>query len=136
MPGTETVRSNHTARSVTVTYDPQQLSAAAILDRLRRVGTVALDLADPMEWAETLAEEVVPEAENPATLPGRLNRQLLLASAGKVDLFRITVALLLLTAGFQVRASLLRGAGVPWARVLTYLLAAASIWTRRQTAEA
>jgi Heavy metal associated domain 2 len=136
VPGTETVRANHTARSVTVTYDPHQVSASALLDRLCRLGVVALDLADPMEWAETLAEEVVPEAENPTSLPGRLNRQLLLATAGKVDLFRITVALLLLTAGYQVRVSLLRGNGVPWLRVLTYLLAAASIWTRRQTAEA
>jgi len=136
MPGTRTVRANHTARSVTVTYDPHEVSAADLVDRLCRLGVMAMDLADPMEWAETLAEEVVPQAENPTTLAGRLNRGLLLATDGKVDLFRITVALLLVTAAYQVRMSLLRGAGVPWLRVLTYLLAAASIWTRRQGPEA
>lgn len=135
MPGTRTVRANHTARSVTVTYDPHEVSARALVDRLCHLGVVAMDLADPMEWAETLAEEVVPEAENPTTLAGQFNRRLLVATDGKVDLFRITVALLLLTAGYQVRVSLLRGAGVPWLRVLTYLLAAMSIWTRRQGPE-
>jgi len=132
MPDTVSVQANHAARSVTVTYDPREVSAAALLDRLHRLGLIVLDLSDPMEWAEMLAEEVVPEAKDPRTLPGRLNRALLLASAGKVDLFRLTAGLLMVTAGVQVRRALLRGAAIPWLRLLSYLLAAASIWTHRK----
>jgi hypothetical protein len=132
-PATLDVQANHRARSVTVTYDPHQISAAALLDRLHRLGLIALDLTDPMEWAEILAEEVVPEAKDSSTLPGRLNRELLLATAGKVDLFRLTVGLLLVTVALQVRRALLQGEPIPWLRVLTYLLAASSIWTRRKT---
>jgi hypothetical protein len=132
MPDTRTVRANHTARSVTVTFDRQLCSAPTLLERLQELGMIALDLADPEEWAETLVEEVVPQAEDPTTLPGWFNRELLWASAGNLDLFRLTVGLLLLTAGMQLRAGLLRGEGIPWLRVLTYLLAAASIWTRHR----
>jgi hypothetical protein len=133
MPATLDVQANHRARSVTVTYDPHQVSAAGLLDRLRQLGFIALNITNPMEWGEMLAEEVVPEARDPRTLPGRLNRELLLASAGKLDVFRLTVGLLLVTAGLQVRRALLQGEAIPWLRVLTYLLAASSIWTRRKT---
>jgi hypothetical protein len=135
MPETSSVRANHAARSVTVSYDPHTVSAGELLERLRHLGVIALDLSDPLEWAETLASEIVPEAEDPTTMPGRLNRRLLVATSGHVDLFRITAGLLLLTAGYQVRMSLLRGVAVPWLRVLTYLLAAGSMWTRRETQE-
>jgi hypothetical protein len=134
MPDALAVHANHSARSVTVTYDPHQVSAPALLERLCRLGLVALDLIDPAEWAEMLAEEVVPQAEDAQTLPGRVNRELLLTTRGRVDLFRLTVGLLLVTAGIQVRRALLRGDAIPWLRVLTYLLAAASIWTRRRPA--
>jgi hypothetical protein len=133
MPATLDVQANHRARSVTVTYDPHQVSAAGLLERLHQLGLIALNITNPMEWGEMLAEEVVPEAKDPRTLPGRLNRELLLVSAGKLDVFRLTVGLLIVTAGLQVRRSLLLGEAIPWLRVLTYLLAASSIWTRRQT---
>jgi hypothetical protein len=134
-PATMDVQANHRARSVTVTYDPRQTSAAALLDRLHRLGLIAIDITDPLEWAEMLAEEVVPEARDPHTLPGRLNRELLMVSAGKLDVFRLTVGLLLLTVALQVRRALLQGEPIPWLRVLTYLLAASSIWTRRRTGD-
>lgn len=135
MPATLAVQANHRARSVTVTYNPHQVSAAAMLDRLHRLGLIAMDITNPMEWAEMLAESIVPEAKNPQTLPGRLNRELLLATAGRVDVFRLTAALLLLTVSLQVRRAILLGEAIPWLRLLTYLLAAASIWSRRQAAE-
>jgi hypothetical protein len=132
MPDTLAVRANHRARSVTVTYDPNRVTAPVLLERLCRLGLVALDLTDPGDWAEMLAEQVVPRAEDPQTLPGRLNLELLLASRGTVDMFRLTVALLLVTAGIQVRRALLRGDAIPWMRVLAYMLAAASLWTSRR----
>lgn len=132
MPETDSVRANHAARSVTVTFDPRQISVCVLLDRLHDLGLIALELTDPREWGDLLAEQVVPRAEDPATVPGRLNEELLALSGGRLDLFRVTAALLLLSAGLMVRGALLRGEAIPWLRVLTYLLAAASIWTRHQ----
>jgi hypothetical protein len=132
MPDTADVRANHAARSVTVTFNPLQTSPNSLLDRLQEIGLIALNFADPAEWGEALVEEVLPRAEDPATLPGRLNQELLTATAGHLDLFRIAVGLLLLSAGFQVRGALLRGEAIPWLRVTAYLLAATSIWTRRR----
>jgi hypothetical protein len=132
MPDTRSVRPNHAARSVTVKYDPNQVTAPTLLSRLERLGLIALDLADPSEWPELLAGELVPLAEDPRTLPGRLNRHLRRATAGGLDLLHLTVAVLLLSAGLQVRNALLRGQAVPWLRVLAYVLAAVSIWTRRR----
>src|SRR5437868_1123505 len=103
MPDTLAVHANHQARSVTVTYDPRQVSAPALVERLCRLGLVVLEMMDPNEWAEMLAEQIVPQAEDTQTLPGRVNRELLLATAGKLDLFRLTVGLLLVTAGIQVQ---------------------------------
>jgi len=132
MPDTQRVRANHTARSVTVTYDPSQVSAPDLLDRLHQLGLIALDLADPHEWPAVLASEVIPLAEDPTTVAGGLNRGLMSVTHGNLDLFRLTVALLLGSAGLQVRGSLLRGEGIPWLRVLTYILAASSIWSRHR----
>jgi copper chaperone CopZ len=134
MPATLDVQANHRARSVTVTYDPRQVSAAAMLEQLHRLGLIALDITNPIEWGEMLAENVVPEAKDPNTLPGRLNQELLLTTGGKLDLFRLTTGLLLVSVGIQVRQALLRGDAIPWMRVLTYSLAAASIWSRRKSA--
>jgi hypothetical protein len=132
MPETEAVRPNHAARSVTVTYNPRIVSPTTLLDRLQEVCSLAFNLVDPLEWPEALVEDVVPRAEDPSTLAGQLNRQLLEATLGKLDLFRVAVGLLLLSVGFQVRGSFVRGEPVPWLRVVTYLLAAASIWTRHR----
>ncbi len=131
LPETETVRANHTARSVTVTYDPYRVSFASLLERLQELGLIALDLTDPMEWGELLAENVVPRAEDPASLPGRINHGLRQLTNGTLDLPRLTAAVLLVTAGLQVRAALLQGSTIPWVRVLTYLLAALTIGSRR-----
>jgi hypothetical protein len=132
LPETRAVRANHLARSVTVTYDPAQASAPSLLDHLQRLGLLVLDLADPEEWGEMLIEHVVPHTQDPATLPGRLNRQLLLSSAGRINLVHVSVGLLLVTAALQVRGALARGHAIPWLRVVTYLLAAASIWNRHR----
>jgi hypothetical protein len=132
MPDTRAVRPNHAARSVTVTFDPRTVSRSTLLDRLQEVCSVAFNLMDLSEWPEALVERVVPRAEDPSSLAGRLNQQLLQATVGKVDLFRVAVGLLLLSAGFQVRGAVIRSQPVPWLRVVTYLLAAASIWTRHR----
>jgi hypothetical protein len=127
---TRTVRANHAARSVTVTFDPLQVSAPALLDHLCTLGLVALDLSDPVEWGELLATEWVPRAEDPATLLGQINQELRAASAGRLDLFRVATGLLLLLTGMEVRGALARGEAISWLRALAYLLAVASIWSR------
>jgi hypothetical protein len=132
MPDTHTVRTNHAARSVTVTYDPHEVSGSELLERLCDIGLLALDLANPDELSEALLEKVVPLAEDPTSVPGRFNVKLLQASLGAVDLFRVTVAILVVSAGLSIRGALLRGQPIPWMRILTYLLAATSIWTRHQ----
>jgi len=131
MPETERVRANHVARSVTVTYDPTQTSAVDLLERLQRLGLVVLNLSDPFEWGEFLAEEVVPHVEDPNTLPGRINLGLRDATGGLLDLARLTAAVLVITAGLQLRGALLRREAIPWLRVATYLLAALSLLVRK-----
>src|SRR5436190_1146315 len=89
MPDTAAVRANHAARSVTVTFNPQQVSAPRLLERLQEIGLIALNFANPAEWSEALVEDVLPRADDPSTLPGRLNQELLAATGGHLDLFRI-----------------------------------------------
>jgi hypothetical protein len=132
MPDTHEVRANHAARSVTVTFDPHAVSSHELLQRLSDFGLLVLDLADPEELTDALMGQVVPLAEDAATVPGRVNRELVRATLGAVDLFRVTVAVLVVSAGLSVRAALLRGQPIPWMRILTYVLAAVSIWTRHQ----
>jgi hypothetical protein len=136
MPDTRQVRANHAARSVTVAFDDRQVSPVTLLSRLERMGFIALDLVDPSEWAELLAGELVPLAEDPRSLPGRLNDRLRRATGGAVDLFQVAVGVLFLSAGLQVRGALQRGEAVRWLRVVAFLLAAASIWMRHRHADA
>jgi hypothetical protein len=136
MPETRRVRANHAARSVAVRYDPSQASALSLLTRLEQLGLGVMDLADPSEWPELLVERVVPMARDPQSVPGQLNQRLRIATAGALDLFQLTVAVLVMSAGLQLRGALLRGQPVPWLRVLAYLLTAASIWTRHRQGEA
>jgi hypothetical protein len=135
MPATQSVRANHAARSVTVTFDPKQVSSSRLLADLQELGPIALNLANPAEWGEVLVQEVLPRAEDPRTLSGRLNQGLLAATGGHLDLFRIAVGLLLLSAGLSVRGALMRGEAIPWARIIAYLVAAASIWSRPPQSE-
>lgn len=132
MPETQSVRANHAARSVTVGYDPDQVSVVSLLSRLEQLGLIVLDLADPKEWPELVASHLVPMAADRRSVPGWLNHQIKQWSAGGLNLFTVTVAVLLISTGLQVRGALVRGQAVPWLRVMAYLLAALSIWTRHR----
>jgi hypothetical protein len=63
---------------------------------------------------------------------GQIHRELHEATGGRITMVHVTIGLLLLSAGAQVRGAFMQGHGIPWLRVLTYLLAVASIWTRHQ----
>src|SRR5436305_1081844 len=58
MPDTQTVCANHTARSVTVTFDPAAVSAPVLLQRLCTLGLIALDGCDPAKVTEFLLAEL------------------------------------------------------------------------------
>jgi hypothetical protein len=130
IPYIRTARVDRAARSVTVTFDPLLVSAPVLLDQLCSLGLVVLDPFDLAEWGQLLAAELVPRAENSATLPGHINRELRAASAGRLDLLRVATGLLLLLTGLEVRAALARGEAIHWLRVLAFLLTVASIWSR------
>jgi hypothetical protein len=135
LPHVHTVRANHTARTVTVTFDPQYLTGPRLIERLCHLGLAVAELAEPAGWGALVAERVAPRVTNPATLSGRAHLKLLAATGGRVHLVRAVAGLLVLVAALDGRAALLRGAGIPWTRVLTYLSVAAALWTRSPEAE-
>jgi hypothetical protein len=128
MPDTQIVHANRTARSVTVTYDPAVVSAPVLLQRLCTLGLIAVEGCNPAKLTEFFLAELEPGAHDPATFVGRLNNEMLTASAGRVDVFRALTGVLLLVAGIDAAISLARGVGVPWVRMLSFLLAAATTY--------
>jgi len=69
MPDTQEVYANHTARSVTVTYDPSQVSAPDLLDRLHQLGLIVLDLADPTSGRRCWRQRLFHSPRTPPPFP-------------------------------------------------------------------
>jgi hypothetical protein len=132
LPDVSTVRVNHAARTVTVTFDPRYLSGPRLVEQLCELGLTIAALAEG-EWGLVVASRIGTDVANPATPPGRAHLKLLAMSGGRLHLVRVVAFLLVLAAALAGRAALLRGASIPWVRVLTYLSLAASLWAGSQT---
>ena len=130
LPDVSVVRVNHAARTVTVTFDHGALTGPRLVEKLCNLGLTVAALAEG-EWGLVVASRVGTDVANPATPPGRAHLMLLALSGGRLHLVRVIAGLLVLAAALDGRTALLRGAGLPWVRVMTYLSMAASLLAGR-----
>jgi hypothetical protein len=135
LPHVDTVRVNQHSRSVALTFDPRYVTGPILVERLCRLGLTAVEITEPVGWVPLVVERLAPRVKNPATLSGRAHQKLLAASGGRLNLVRVVAGLLVLAALLDGRAALVRGVGLPWVRLLTYLSVAASLWAGSHTAE-
>jgi hypothetical protein len=124
MPETQSVRANHTARSVTVSYDPDSASVPALVGRLCTLGVAALHSDPAAGLTELVLDKMSVRVHDPTTYSGRMNRKLMTASKGQVDLFRTLSWLLVLGATLDAGFALSRGTAIMWRRIAAFLLAA------------
>jgi hypothetical protein len=127
LPHIDGVHVNHAARSVTLVFDPRTVTGPRLVQQLCDLGLTIAALAEGGVGL-VVAGRVGADVANPATPPGRAHVKLMAASGGRLNLVRMVAGLLLLVAALDGRSALLRGAGFPWVRVLTYLSVAASLW--------
>lgn len=132
-PGVSQVRFTPASRSLVVHFDPECTSSKRLLDGLHSIGAIVLESLAAPDWEQGLIDTVVPILEDPQNPFGIVNQMLDNYTGGVLDLPRALSIALALAALVDGGLTLRAAGGLPWKRMLAYLVGAWMIWQGDQS---